>query len=492
MAISFNNIPNTIRTPGGYVEIDNSRALKGLTANPHKVLILGQKETDGTESADTLIAISKENMANGFFGPGSILARMCNAFKNANPNTELWAMILPENGAGAVASGDINITGSASGAGTAYLFIGGVQVYTPVTSGWSGTDVASAMKSDVNANSLLCMKASGPVSADRMTLIARASCALGNQFDFRFNYYEGQSNPIGITFSTVGMTGGAANPTLAGTWAVIANEQFQHVIQPYTDAANLTSLEGELATRFGPLVDLQGHGYVAERATQASATTLGNSRNSPHNTIMGYNNSPTNPDEWSAIMGAVASYNLNVDPARPLHFLKLKGILPPPVTDRFTRAERDILLYDGISTFVVDNGGNVLIERMLTTYQTNALGITDVSYLDIQTLFTLMEIRYQYKLRMINRFIIPRFKLADDSFQVQPGSKVATPSIVKQETIALFSLLAEVALIENLSEFVDNLVVERDVTDVNRVNVLLPPNLINQFRLLSAQIQFIL
>ena len=37
--ISFNNIPDTIRTPGAYVEIDNSRALKGLIQNPHKVLI---------------------------------------------------------------------------------------------------------------------------------------------------------------------------------------------------------------------------------------------------------------------------------------------------------------------------------------------------------------------------------------------------------------------------------------------------------------------
>jgi len=40
--ISFNNIPNTTRTPGNYNEIDNSRALKGLVANPHKVLNLYQ------------------------------------------------------------------------------------------------------------------------------------------------------------------------------------------------------------------------------------------------------------------------------------------------------------------------------------------------------------------------------------------------------------------------------------------------------------------
>jgi len=41
--ITFNNIPNTIRTPGVLAEIDDSMALTGLTASPHKLLIIGQK-----------------------------------------------------------------------------------------------------------------------------------------------------------------------------------------------------------------------------------------------------------------------------------------------------------------------------------------------------------------------------------------------------------------------------------------------------------------
>jgi len=45
---------------------------------------------------------------------------------------------------------------------------------------------------------------------------------------------------------------------------------------------------------------------------------------------------------------------------------------------------------------------------------------------------------------------------------------------------------------QNLDEFIDNLVVERDLTDRNRVNVLLPADIINQFRVLAGNIQFIL
>ena len=112
--------------------------------------------------------------------------------------------------------------------------------------------------------------------------------------------------------------------------------------------------------------------------------------------------------------------------------------------------------------------------------------------LDIQTLATLGEIRDQFLIRMTNRFIVPRFKLADDGFPVQPGSNIATPGTVRQECIALFTLLRDEGLIENLDDFIDNLIVERDAADVNRLNCLIPPDLVNQFRVISAQIQFIL
>ena len=91
--IAFNNIPATIRTPGVYGEIDNARALTGLLQNPHKALIIGQKLQDllsgafemafspaffiaskplGTVPLETLVAITKDNLADGYFGTGSV------------------------------------------------------------------------------------------------------------------------------------------------------------------------------------------------------------------------------------------------------------------------------------------------------------------------------------------------------------------------------------------------------------------------------------
>ena len=499
MSISFNNIPTDTRIPGEYTEVDNSRALQNLIQNPHKVLILGQKLSSGSAPLETVKAVSSDGLADGFFGTGSILARMCNIFKENNPNTELHAIALSNDG-GVKAENVFKIASglSTTDATTLYLLVNNEKVTVTLVSAWSTTDINSAVLTKVNENSDLPVIAAASASAagsNHIVFTAVQSGTLGNYVDIRMNHFAGEESPTGYSdgdFTITSMTGGSVDPDLGDAWAIIDGEQYHYIIQPYIDAANLTEIEEELEDRFKPLEGIQGHGFTAVRGTQASCTTLGNTRNSPHNTIIGAYDSPSCPEEWAAAMGAQAADKLNNDPARPLHTLKLKSIGAPPVASRFNNAERNILLYDGISTFTVDNSGNVLIERAITTYQTNALGIPDVSYLDVNTLATIGEIRYQYKARMMSRFISPRFKLADDTFPVQPGQKVATPSIVKEEIVGLFAQLRDEGLIENLDEFIDNLIVERNATDRNRVDVLLPPDLINQFRIMATLFQFIL
>lgn len=497
--ISFNNIPENIRTPGSYVEVDNSRALQNLLPNPHKALIIAQKHSDGNADYDTVYSITKDGLADGYFGPGSVLARMCNTFKLNNQNTELHAMAIGSGVGGVAASASIDFSTALAGAeasyaGTYYLMVNGVTCYADITLSMSGMAIASLVASTINAvaNSTLPVKA--VVAGGSVRISAVCSGTLGNYINIRHNYYAGQSTPTLFSADPVivSMAGGSTDPDLGDAWAVIDGTQYNYVCQPWITAANLTEIEDELSDRFGPMVDMQGHGFTAVRGTLASCTTLGNSRNSPHNTIIGAYDSPTAPEEWAAALTGVAAKYLNNDPARPLQFLKLNGVLAPPVQNRFTQSERDTILYDGIATYVCDSVGNVMIERCITTYQTNAYGLIDPSYLDVETLATLSEIRYQYQARMVQRFLLPRFKLVDDTFPVQPGTFVAAPKTVKQEIIALFTQLQDIGLIENLADFVDNLVVERDSSDVNRVNVLLPPDLVNQFRDLATIIQFIL
>jgi phage tail sheath gpL-like len=500
MTISFNNVPTTTRTPGVYGEIDNSRALQGLVANPHKALIVGLKTSDGTAENEVIQKITRDSLADGYFGNQSLLARMCNVFKDNNPLTELHAISL--SGGTAQASARIGFSvalshaGGSCSAGNQYvrLLLNGTRLERLLTSGWSAVDIASDLKVYISEQLKYPVTASVVAASGVLVLSALNSGTQGNYIDVRANYYDGDSNPtfFGDSMIISAFEGGGGSGDLDEVWAVIENEQYEYIIQPWIDATSLTSIEGELTDRFKPLEDKQGHGFTSVRGTQASCTTLGNSRNNAHNTIMGCNGSPTDPAEWAAALGGQAAWELNNDPARPLHYLTLKGILPPALDSQFSRSERDILLYDGIATYVVSTGGEVQIERCITTYQSNAAGVPDPSYLDVQTLATLNEIRFQFKARMSTRFIVPRFKLADDTFPVQAGMKIATPKTVKSEIIALFTALRDRGLIENLDEFKDNLRVERNADDRNRVDVLLPPDLVNQFRILAGLIQFIL
>ncbi|WP_303621294.1 phage tail sheath C-terminal domain-containing protein, partial [Herbaspirillum rubrisubalbicans] len=192
--------------------------------------------------------------------------------------------------------------------------------------------------------------------------------------------------------------------------------------------------------------------------------------------------------EKAVLAGAVSAYYLAIDPARPLQTLVLPTRLPAPAAKRWLRSERNNILSYGGATTVVDNGGNVVIERAVTNYKTNASGTVDPSYRDIETMYTLSLMRYQVRARIAQRF--PRHKLVDDTTPVAPGQAVAAPKDIKAELIALALDWVDAGIMENPDQFKSDLLVVRNKNDRNRVDVRLPPDLVNQFRVFAAQVQF--
>ncbi|EEC2254061.1 phage tail protein, partial [Salmonella enterica] len=60
------------------------------------------------------------------------------------------------------------------------------------------------------------------------------------------------------------------------------------------------------------------------------------------------------------------------------------------------------------------------------------------------------------------------------------------------QLIALGEDWVDKGLVENLDTFKKNLLVERNTSDRNRLDVLCTPDLVNQFRFFAAQLRFIL
>jgi phage tail sheath gpL-like len=106
----------------------------------------------------------------------------------------------------------------------------------------------------------------------------------------------------------------------------------------------------------------------------------------------------------------------------------------------------------------------------------------------VETLFTLMTLRHDWRTTIQQRY--PRYKLASDGTRFGPGLAVVTPAVMKAEAIAKFGEWESLGLVENAAQFKDEVIVERNAGDPNRLDVLLPPDLINGLRVVANKIQF--
>lgn len=486
--MDFDQIPINLRVPGAYLEMDNSMAVRGLPGMPSRILVLGQKLAAGTQAANTPVKILDAAAAEAAFGRGSMLHLMFRTLKDVNNWTETYAIALDDDGAANAAAGNVLFGGAVTGAGTVNLYIAGQRVRVGVAVGDTPAGIATAVSAEINAATDLPVSAVvNRVTAKQVDITARNKGEAGNGIDLRVNYNFGEALPTGLTATITAMTGGTANPDITDAIAAFGDTWYTSIAMPYTDAANLSLLEAELTTRFGPMVMMDGIAFAAATGTHSALTTLGNSRNSEHLSIMCATGSRSAPWAWAAAYAGVAEYNLHNDPARPLQTLPL-GVMAPTDADQFTLEERNLLLYDGISTFRVDDSGRVLVERAITTYETNASGIDDPSYLDVNTMATLAYLRYTVRARILSKF--PRHKLVNDGTQYGAGQAIVTPSVIRAELIALFKDWETVGLAEGIEQFKADLIVERDQSDVNRVNALIPPDVVNQFRVFAGKVQF--
>ncbi len=130
----------------------------------------------------------------------------------------------------------------------------------------------------------------------------------------------------------------------------------------------------------------------------------------------------------------------------------------------------------------------VQIERSVTNYRVNKYGEQDLSYVDCETLFT-----SAYVMRYLKGVITSKYgrtKLANDGTNFGPGQAIVTPGIIRAELTVAYAKLEYEGIVENSALFDKYLVVERDTNNVNRVNVLFPPDYVNQLRIFALQNQF--
>jgi len=490
--VDFNTIPSNLRIPGVYQEVDSTSAAGG--ASLKKTLIVGQQTSaDITEGTPT--QITSAGAAADTFGSGSMIHRMAIGHFANDPFADTWVIPLDDAGGAADAAGTLTVTGPATEAGTLYIYVGGSLVTVAVSNGDAQNTIAAAIEAAIDADLTLPVTAGSATNV--VTVTAKNGGTRGNLIDVQLNFMGpegGEETPDGVGVAVVAMSGGATDPTMSTAIDAMGEDRYYSILWPYPDDTPLNTLGAELndstTGRWGPTRQLWGRAWCAfEAANQSAVTTHTNGRNDQHVHIFGYTGIPTWEPEAAAAFGSACTRKLKLDPAAPIQYTPVYGVKAPPRLSRYTATERNILLFDGCATFIVGASDVVQIERAVTTYQLDLAGNPDSSYLDAQTLATLEAILDDVKTSTQAAF--PAYKLADDGFPVKPGQNVITPSIFKGFIVGRYRTWLANGWVENVDEFAKLLTVTRNA-DVNRLDMLLPPDLMNQFRLLASRLAFFL
>lgn len=489
MSVSFNYIPQNVRVPLFYAEVDNSQA--GYFTQQNRTLLIGQMITGNPGVANIPVLVSRTDTAKQLFGVGSMLAKMHEFARLQDPFGEIWCLPLADP-TGTNAAGTITITGPATAAGTMNLYIGATKIQAAVLSGDSATAIATALAAAINADTSLPVTASP--AAGVITLTARHKGTLGNDILVQMNYRGvagSESTPAGVTVAIVAMATGTGVPTLTTAIANMGDNEYDFIIHPYSDSTSLDAFATAMNDSSGRWAwnrQIYGHCYTAMRGAFAALQSAGVLRNDQHTTIAGFEAAVPNPAwEYAAAYGARNAVYINADPARPTQTGELVGILPAPAQSRFIQTERQTLLSSGIATSYV-GGGAVRIERAITSYQKNLWNQSDPSYLDSETLHTLAYILRRLRYAITQKY--PRHKLADDGTRYGAGQAIVTPAVIRGELIAEYARMEDLGVVENADAFKKNLIVERPESDPNRLNVLLPPDIVNQLRVFAVLAQF--
>ena len=502
MTVPFNNIPdgNSLRVPLFYVEMDNSQA--STFSQTLKSLLIGQKATvsgvtQGTAASNTPYIVTSQTQANTLFGNGSMLARMYALFRLNNLQGEVWAIAPPDAGAGVAATGTITITNPLTGLfpSTSYvinLYIAGQRIQISYTLNDTVTAIAANIAAAINASVDLPVTATSTLGV--VTFTVKWKGATGNDVTVQdsFRATAGGENPLyGIVLTYATGTSGATNPTLTTAISAMGDEPYDFIIHPYTDSTSINALTTELSDTVGRWSwarQIYGHAYTALRGTLSALTTFGGTYNDQHHCLAAVDVDTPNPVwEVAAAFGARNAVYIAADPARPTQTGPLLGIIPPRVGKRFLPVDRSSLLNYGIATTNVVNGV-LQIERAITNYQKNAMGVADTCYLDSETLHTAA-----YVLRYLQSTITSKYsrhKLGNNGTRFGTGNAIVTPSVIRGELIAGYDNLVTLGLVENRDAFASHLIVQRDITNVNRLNILFPPDYVNQLRVLAVLNQF--
>lgn len=494
MAVQFNQIPGSgLRTPGYYGEINGAQT-PYTSSSRH--LLLGQKLSTGAAASGVPVQIIGD--PRDLFGAKSMLVRACEAERLNAPFQELWVLPMDDAAAGVAATGACKVTMGTylTQSMTLGLWLGDVPVYVVAYVGDTDTAIAARLAAAINAEERTPVTAAiNGGDATQIDFTATHKGEAGNSIVLDTNYYGTESPVSAAVFAITAMSGGAGNPDFTAALADLADEPFDWITGPYTDAVNLPAIQlflNKVSGRWSPLKQLFGHYVGVDHNTIAAQQTTAALYS--EETTSSFGTYKCASPSWviaGALGGRIAAHLSDApELSRPLQTLQLIGCLPPKLpSNRPDITTRNVLYHAGVGSYTVEGKTRTMeIDRVVTHYRVNAWGSTDAVWLDIETRGQAMYVSRALKAAVTGQY--PRAGLMNENPDGLQG--FATPRDIRNVLIHEYKRLNRLGVVENPELFAEALVVERDATDATRLNCYVPIDVANQLRITAVNITLFL
>jgi len=391
---------------------------------------------------ETLLEVFSMTDARTLFGEGSQLANMIAAAFATNPGATMKVMAIAEP-AGAVATGNVAISGTATGAGAATITVAGRKVTIQVDSGDSAATLETKFVTRFGQVKDLPVTAVGDGGLDRVNLSSRHKGTEVNQIAILAS-----TNAPGITLTPSGgfLTGGTGTEVYTNAFTVAKSDTFATYVIGANDTTAIAALKTQLESESDALNQKNTMGFVGgytKATAKADAETQASTTNSPNIGVVAFRLTPSLPSELAAALGAAEVFE--EDPARPYNGVILRGVYMPTADQVFTNTEQNTTLAKGVTPVIVENG-DAKIVRLVTT-KTTTSSVEDFFLLDWTKLRQLFGARDD--IRATFKISYPRHKLMNNPPSGLTPPLTLTPAIARSKVLERLRARADLGWLQS-------------------------------------------
>lgn len=488
LGIEFNNIPGSglvapiitfELTSGGSFE-STARLLVVGFVNADSPIAIG---TPGDPIAlDTPMVVSGHAEVQSLAGAGSMLEDKYRIARQNAPAQEIWIMGIADVGT----EGTWKITvDSAPPAGVGTVEIGGDAVQVTVGTGDTEEDVAAAIADAINNYYNELYQITLPVTAVASLAVADVTARHKGEIFNNLDFFLPESG--NVFYDTVTITVGVpatGDPDTSGGLAALGDIQFDYQSWTFSDALNMQRYEdamSDVSGRWSWARQSYGHIATAFTGSISETTTAGLGEEDRHKSMVWHAAAtPSAPWRWECAQFALqvpwledgANGNVSRNQTGRVVF----GLRPPRDPNVWPDyATLNTLNKSNTSTWGVSPSGDVTLHKWVTMSRLNAAALPDTTFRDIQSMAQVM-----YSFRRFRTMLFDEHgqKAIADSNPTDMGALTTPEDITATMDRATRTMPG---VLEG-----GRFIVERDVENANRVNILAALDRVNPLDVIAA------